>query len=521
MCILEIWGYTFYNGGVDEMKKIILVVLLISVFGCVAEAKEGVEEINMTGQVIMKVDSNKAFVDTLETYIDYNDNAITPIVDNDVVFIPLRFVAQNIDSKVLWNKKDNSITIYKDNRDIQIWDNSTTVLVSGIEKLLKYQPRIIKNRIYMEVNDFANLLKCTVFINGEFIIFDKSGDAEKFPTVSILEEMYCEYPNTGRNLYPICKPLSTTGSGLVSQIGFMDKHGKMVIEPVHTIVENQSKYFTQGLFCTSKEIINEKGEVIYEIPYGGKVDLIQDGIISIVKDGPLPPELDIFPIYLDMRFRNVTNLVAGKRFNKGLNIFENKGRWYAENRSGNLIIEFPDGVQTAKVVTAPETNQNESKSYIIFEQMGKVGLMNLNGEILLEPIYNRIKILANNIFAVYEKETDIPLLLDITGELGFSLVDMDITELYENLIVVKDNGYLGVIKTNGTVILACKYEDVKVNNNMILAKEKGKYKVFSDEGILLLSTDNTNMSFVYDLIYFENDQECGYMDYKFNIVYGW
>ena len=262
MCILEIWGYTFYNGGVDEMKKIILVVLLISVFGCVAEAKEGVEEINMTGQVIMKVDSNKAFVDTLETYIDYNDNAITPIVDNDVVFIPLRFVAQNIDSKVLWNKKDNSITIYKDNRDIQIWDNSTTVLVSGIEKLLKYQPRIIKNRIYMEVNDFANLLKCTVFINGEFIIFDKSGDAEKFPTVSILEEMYCEYPNTGRNLYPICKPLSTTGSGLVSQIGFMDKHGKMVIEPVHTIVENQSKYFTQGLFCTSKEIINEKGEVI-------------------------------------------------------------------------------------------------------------------------------------------------------------------------------------------------------------------------------------------------------------------
>ena len=71
------------------MKKIILIILFVCMLGCIAEAKEG--EITMTGQIVMKINNSKAFVSTLETVIDYNDNSITPIVENDVVFIPVRF----------------------------------------------------------------------------------------------------------------------------------------------------------------------------------------------------------------------------------------------------------------------------------------------------------------------------------------------------------------------------------------------------------------------------------------------
>lgn len=111
------------------------------------------------------------------------------------------------------------------------------------------------------------------------------------------------------------------------------------------------------------------------------------------------------PIFLDLHFRDITALVKGKDFNSGLNIFEKDGLWYAENKSGNIVIEFHQAVKSAQVVTSSITNYlntQQPQSNILFTKIGKVGMMNLDGIILFEPEYDHIKILANDIFAVYE-----------------------------------------------------------------------------------------------------------------------
>lgn len=505
------------------MKKIILIILFVCMLGCIAEAKEG--EITMTGQIVMKINNSKAFVNTLETVIDYNDNSITPIVENDVVFIPVRFVAQHSGCRVEWFQENNTLVIIdKENHTIQISINNNNAILQDREITLKYYPKLINNRTYMEINDLSDLLECFAVVRDEFIILGTKTDISRITTVSALEEMYQEYPNAHGDLYPIYKPISATEYGLVSNIGFMDKNGNILIEPTHTIT-SRSYYFSQGLYCTSSEIINENGTVLYKIPNSNIAKALppKDGIIRIIKDYPLA-KTDIFPIYLDMQFRDITNLVIDKDFNSGLNIFEKDGFLYAENKSGNIVIEFPEGVKSASVVTAPVTNYSNARSaqsYILFVQMGKAGIMNLDGTILFEPKYDRIKILADDVFAVYENENPIPKVLDSAGNSVFPFDHMEVVGVYKDLAIVCANTKQGVLHKNYAVILEPTYEDIKINNGLILAKEGDKFKVFNSEGTLLLNTDYADMDFVYDLIYFNNDKSHGYMDYQFNIIYEW
>ena len=147
--------------------------------------------------------------------------------------------------------------------------------------------------------------------------------------------------------------------------------------------------------------------------------------------------------------------------------------------------------------------------------------MNLDGTILFEPKYDRIKILADDVFAVYENGNPIPAVLDSAGNNVFSFDHIEVVGVYKDLAIVCANAKQGVLHKNYAVILEPIYEDIKINNGLILAKEGNKFKVFSNEGALLLNTDYTDMDFVYDLIYFKNDKSCGYMDYQFNIIYEW
>ena len=509
------------------MKKILLSILLVCMLGCIAEAKEG--EITMTGQIVMKINNSKAFVNTLETVIDYNDNLIIPIVENDVVFIPVRFVAQHSGCRVEWIQENNTLVIIdKENNTIQISINNNNATLQDRKITLKYYPKLINNRTYMEINDLASLLECSAVIENDFIVLNEK--TNNIPDTIELEKMYYEHPTMHGDLYPIYKFVSNTEYGAVGFIGFMDKNGMEVIEPNHQIVDahttvRANHYFSQGLYCTSSEIINENGTVLYKIPNSNIAKALppKDGIIRIIKDYPLA-KTDIFPIYLDMQFRDITNLVIDKDFNSGLNIFEKDGLWYAENKSGNIVIEFSEGVKRASVVTAPVTNYSNAQSpqsYILFVQMGKAGIMNLDGTILFEPKYDRIKILADDVFAVYENGNPIPAVLDSAGNSVFSFDHIEVVGVYKDLAIVCANAKQGVLHKNYTVILEPIYEDIKINNGLILAEEGNKFKVFSSEGALLLNTDYTDMDFVYDLIYFKNDKSCGYMDYQFNIIYEW
>ena len=508
------------------MKKFLLSILLVCMLGCIAEAKEG--EITMTGQIVMKINNSKAFVSTLETVIDYNDNSITPIVDNGIVFIPVRFVAQHSGCRVEWIQENNTLVIIdKENNTIQISINSNVAIIQGRSITLKYQPKLINNRTYMEINDLASLLECSAVIENDFIVLNEK--TNNIPDTIELEKMYYEHPTTHGDLYPIYKFVSNTEYGAVGFIGFMDKNGMEVIEPNHQIVDARTTvranhYFSQGLYCTSREIINEKNEILYTIPKNGKAYPPKDGIIGIMMDYPLSKTDTSLPIYLDIQFKDITALVKGKNFNSGLNIFEKDGFLYAENKSGNIVIEFPEWVKGASVVTAPVTNYSNVRSpqsYILFVQMGKAGIMNLDGTILFEPKYDRIKILADDVFAVYENENPIPKVLDSAGNSVFPFDHMEVVGVYKDLAIVCANAKQGVLHKNYAVILEPIYEDIKINNGLILAKEGNKFKVFSNEGALLLNTDYTDMDFVYDLIYFKNDKSCGYMDYQFNIIYEW
>ena len=504
-----------------------IIVLLLYMLTSIVHANEA--EVNMAQQIIMKINNSKAFVNTIETHIDYNNNLVTPIINNGNIFVPIRFVAQHSDCKVKWIPENTLIITNKENKEIRIAIDGNIALMTNQKIFLKYRPELIYDRTYIEINDLARLLDYSVTIENDFIVLNEK--TNNIVDMNELEKMYYEYPTTYGDLYPIYKFVSNTEHGTVGTIGFMDKNGRVVIEPTHTIVDahttvRPNHFFSQGLYCTSNEIINENGTALYKIPNSNIAKALppKDGIISIIKDYPLAVTDTSLPIYLDLQFRDISSLVKGKDFNSGLNIFEKDGFLYAENKSGNIVIEFPEGVKNASVVTAPVTNYSNmrsAQSYILFVKTGKVGIMNLDGTILFEPKYNRIKILADNVFAVYENENPIPAVLDSAGNSVFSFDYMEVVGVYKDLAIVCANTKQGVFHKNYAVILEPAYEDIKINNGLILAKEGDKFKVFNSEGTLLLNTDYADMDFVYDLIYFKNDKSCGYMDYQFNIIYEW
>ena len=190
----------------------------------------------------------------------------------------------------------------------------------------------------------------------------------------------------------------------------------------------------------------------------------------------------------------------------------NKGTYNTKvlNANGKEIL-----TQYDKVIAIENHDENNNLWYednvLLIEKDEKFGLVNFNGNEILEPNYEKIYTLKGiKDSLITEKDGK----NGVVNNAGQILVENKYDEIKSlgkdtKLYIVKSNNKYGI-----EGILDCKYQDIKALNNkdIYCVKEDGKYKVINSERKTVFNEKFDNIETIKDniIVYKYNNQYCAY-----------
>lgn len=115
---------------------------------------------------IFAIFPNVVLGQTKEILVKVNGKAIQmdikPFIQKDSIFVPIRFISEALDGKVSWEKEENRITIIKGDKEIKLWVGYNKGIISGDEKA----PFLKDGRTFVPLRFVAQNLDCIVDWNG-------------------------------------------------------------------------------------------------------------------------------------------------------------------------------------------------------------------------------------------------------------------------------------------------------------------------------------------------------------------
>ena len=155
------------------LKKAISVVLsfcMIMGTSAIVSADDATTE-----SVVLFVGSPNAYINGEKVSVDDN-KSIVPIVTADMTFVPLRFVAQSLNSNVEYEDETRKITISVDDTDITFYIGKTDFEVNGTVKTLETAPYEENGRTFVPIRAVSEAFDKKVFWDDRGLIVIGSSD---------------------------------------------------------------------------------------------------------------------------------------------------------------------------------------------------------------------------------------------------------------------------------------------------------------------------------------------------------
>ena len=116
-----------------------------------------------TNKIVLTVGEVKATI-----YGEEVTNDVAPVIRNDRVMLPLRFVLESLGAEVIWKSESpDEVKITKDGTEILIYIGKNEAYVNG-EKVMLDSPAFLENdRTYIPIRFVAESLDCDVMWNEE------------------------------------------------------------------------------------------------------------------------------------------------------------------------------------------------------------------------------------------------------------------------------------------------------------------------------------------------------------------
>lgn len=168
----------------------------------------------------------------------------------------------------------------------------------------------------------------------------------------------------------------------------------------------------------------------------------------------------------------------------------------------NILLEYRDfseiyNLKSGKILCFYDWIGGKVGNKLLFLEKGKFGIINLEGDVLIEPIYFEIGILdeetiivqnENKKYEIYYKENNLKKEYDY------------LLKRENNLIVMNaDSGNFGVISRNGEVLTPEEYVEIKISANKFLAERlNGNYDIYLGKNKLLSDINLNNILSITD-----------------------
>lgn len=300
--------------------------------------------------VVLFQGSPNVFINGKELVIDAYDLAKTVTNINGKMYVPIEFIVKAFNADIKKDEGNQEVFIIK--------VNDKTIESSTIN----YQS--VYGELYIPLREFVDktLKKSIFFHKGLVIISDKLDILDKIQDEAKINALI-KYISEGINQdTPIFRV------GLEGKCGFIDKYGRVVIEPNFTDARN----FSEGLAAVAQDgkygFINKNGEMI------------------------IKPEYDM-----------VWN------FCEGMARFEIEKKCGFIDKKGNVVVKpmYSSGLTS---------DFHEGLSSVLDESSGKFGYIDKKGEFAIKPAYKMCGIFSDNLAAVRDSETGKCGYIDKTGE---------------------------------------------------------------------------------------------------------
>ena len=139
----------------------------------------------LSNAIALYLGSNKTLVNNETMDIDENSD-VMPIIKNGRTLVPLRFIAEVLNSEVIWQQETSTVTINKDNKSIVFKINDVVYMDGQIKKELDAAPEIINDRTMLPLRAVAQAMGKKVFwddkgliiISDQQNIFDNTYDSK-------------------------------------------------------------------------------------------------------------------------------------------------------------------------------------------------------------------------------------------------------------------------------------------------------------------------------------------------------
>ncbi len=176
------------------MKKyIILLLMLAAVFITYCYPKTATAEENavvagdLPKQVLLRLNSGKAFVDETLVYIDEKDYEAAPFEQDGTIYLPLRFVAKYFNTDISWDEKNQAVVLEKnDSSSVTIPVDKNQITVNKQTVTLKDKTIIKNGRVYITGEAFKVAFSRQFSRMNSFISlgkeFEINADYEKYFT---------------------------------------------------------------------------------------------------------------------------------------------------------------------------------------------------------------------------------------------------------------------------------------------------------------------------------------------------
>ncbi|KNY25215.1 peptidylprolyl isomerase [Pseudobacteroides cellulosolvens] len=222
-----------------------LMLLLISssmnVFGLSTELENDLKD-----SVVLFANSNMAYSNNTDTYIDTSNKEVKALVKNGRTLIPLRFVSENFGAQVSFDTKTSTATITANGNKVKLTSNNKTMLVGDKKVLMDEPAQIINGRMLVPLRALAeNALGKDVFYDNGLIVISqtkKSLDSQK------INELFTKFNNSASSFaYQLSKPIKGDMVA-VMKTNFGDIKIKLFYEDAPIAVENFVKLSQKGYY---------------------------------------------------------------------------------------------------------------------------------------------------------------------------------------------------------------------------------------------------------------------------------
>jgi len=159
---------------------LVMPILLCSLnaFGFSRELTSDLED-----AVVLFANSNLAYANNKDTYIDVDNKEVRTVVKNGRTLIPLRFIAENFGAKVSYDAPTKTATINVNNTVVKFTSDSNSMLVDGKKITMDVPAQIVNGRMLVPLRALTeNALNKQIFYEKGVIVISqsqKSFNAEK------------------------------------------------------------------------------------------------------------------------------------------------------------------------------------------------------------------------------------------------------------------------------------------------------------------------------------------------------